>query len=212
MLNDEEVKNKFSKISLDYFDCIFPLQFVLDEGYLVLKNEEAITRRIANKDQELSEDMEGEGFFYIREQFLEKTNTKTKLENFIASLGLISVLQLSLQRYNETSNIKLLWTIPILGATNWIIKKLDYPQDNSIVYIESTIDQAQVAASWQQYKNEQLKAQTNIEDVEFFATFKHEIKYQNKLLTIASSETNIILQLGTYFDYQETITLLSTIE
>jgi hypothetical protein len=212
-VNDQEVKNKFSAIGLDYFESIFPLQFSIDDTKLVLANAEEISQRIAKKDQRLMDETDGDGFAQLREQFIQKTNTTQKLETFIASLGLVRVLELSLHRYATTDIDKIAWTVPIVGAAFWKIKKLDNPQDNSIAYIESAIDQAQLIMAMEQYQNLQgLKVVTKIAESEIFATFKHEIKYLKDLLTVARSQTNISLQVGTYFEYQEALTLASTID
>jgi hypothetical protein len=212
-LNDKEVINKFSALSLAYFECIFPLQLSIESNKLVLANASDIAQRITQKDNELTETTDGDGFAHLREPFIEKTNTEKKLQEFIASLGLVRVLELALQRYAETDIGTVSWTIPLLGDTFWKIKKLEYPQENSVTYIESAIDQEQLKDAMLRYLQEQqLKETPEIKESEIFATFKHEIKYLKDLLTIARSQTNISLQVGNYFEYQEALTLASTID
>jgi hypothetical protein len=212
-VNDKEPINKITVVALAYFECIFPLQFSIQENKLVLANASDIAQRILKKDAFFLKTTVGKGFTEIREPFIEKTNTEKKLQEFIATLGLVRVLELALQRYAETDIGTVSWTIPLLGASFWSIKKLEYPQENSVTYIESAIDQEQLKDAMLRYLQEQqLKETPEIKESEIFATFKHEIKYLKDLLTIARSQTNISLQVGTYFEYQEALTLASTID
>ena len=87
-VNGETIQNKFSKVSDHYFKCIFPIKFSISDE-LKVANYEEITQRINEKDQQLQDEMQGEGLQYIRSQFIESTNTPEKLEQLILSLGIV---------------------------------------------------------------------------------------------------------------------------
>lgn len=73
----------FLKISEDYFSCLSPIAFNINENQLIVANSDEILARIAKKDKELQEKMSGEGLEDIRNQFLQTVNTAEKLQKFM---------------------------------------------------------------------------------------------------------------------------------
>jgi hypothetical protein len=214
LINEQEIENKFSSISNHYFSCLFPMQFKIDEqNKLVVVNFDDINNRIQLKDLFFSENTEGEGLKHIRDQFFEQTSTNQKIQTLISSLGIVTLIELSLLRYSQNPATHVQWVIPMAGATHWTTELKKNETNNSLTIASSKIDKEALIENVNNYIHlHELNLTREAEENEIFSTFETHINYMGSLLTLSDLQTNINIKVGDYFEYQETTTLLSTID
>lgn len=209
-VNGAEIENKFSKVSDDYFKCIFPIKFEVVENQLQLVNYAEINKRIAEKDEQLQNNMEGEGLAYIRSQFLESTNTPEKLQQLILSLGIVKIINISLQRYSPEKTIFLEWTAPIIGKTFWKTPNDLSNQNLEGNYSYENNSHDKLLEFFNQYRIEN-KLEKIKENVSVRSNLKHEMNYVNDSFFFSESKTEVSIKIENYLNYEETITLKSMI-
>ena len=214
LINEIEIENKFSSVSNHYFSCLFPIQFKInEENKLVVTNFDDIDSRIKLKDLFFSESMDGEGLKHIRDQFFEQTSTNEKIQFLISSLGIIKIIELSLQRYEQNPAIDIIWSVPIIGNTYWETQIKKNIQNNSITFVSENTNKKIVLENLQKYCQEQeLNSVFGYQESEIFATFETTINYLPNLVTIEDSQTQINIKIGNLFEYQEITTLVSTMD
>ena len=214
LINTQEIENKFLNICNQYMSCLYPIRFSIQEqNKLVIVNFDEISNRIKQRDLILSQSMEGEGLEIIKSEFFEKTNTDKKLQTLISSLGIVTIIEMSLMRYSQNTAINLLWTVPVLGDTHWQTQIKKENQNNSISFISELTDQKEVLENLQKYSElQELKLISDNQESEIFATFETTINYMSNMATIADSQTQVNIKIGDFFEYQENITILSTID
>ena len=206
-VNGKEIENKFSKVSDEYFKCIFPIKLLLNDENFELANYEEIKNRIIEKDRQLQDEMEGDGLKYIRDQFFEKTNSYEKLSEFIFSLGIIKTLESAMQRYSFEKKSKFDWTSPIVGKTVWQLKNADEAKVSG-EYIYQNSDQSELLNYFNQYRIENNLEEIK-EEVLIKSALKQQINYENETLFFTESKTEISIKIGSFLDYQETLFLKS---
>jgi len=207
-VNGEEIQNKFSKVSDHYFKCIFPIKFSIGDE-LKVANYEEITLRINEKDQQLQDEMQGEGLQYIRGQFIESTNTPEKLEQLILSLGIVKIINLSFQRYSPEETISFEWMTPIIGKTFWKKNENGVAENQSYSYENSNYDSLKNFFNQYRVKNKLEEINT---DVAIKSSLEHKINYLNDSFFFTGSITAVNVEIENYFDYKETIILKSMLE
>lgn len=214
LINEKEIENKFSSLSNHYFSCLFPIQFKInEENKLIVTNFDDIDSRIKLKDLFFSETMDGEGLKHIRDQFFEQTNTNEKIQFLISSLGIIKIIEFSLQRFSQNPSLNATWAVPIIGNTHWETQIKKDNKNNSISFVSEKTDNKILLENLRKYEQEQeLKFILEHQELEIFATFVTEINYIPNLISIADSRTQVNIKIGNSFEYQEITTLVSTID
>jgi hypothetical protein len=207
-INGEEVESKFIYSPHLYFSCLFPLRFKIQKNELVVVNFTEVMARITEKDLELKEEFDNESLSYTRQQFLDQVDTANKLQNFVSSLSIIKIIGLSLHRFAENLDYRLLWQTPPVTSINYMVTAQN--NNNIVTYKgENTnktlfINQLNV---YNQKNNLKLIADNNEDS--FTATFIQNVNYQGDTLGFIDSQTIVKTSLGNYFDYQENISLLA---
>ena len=193
-----------------YFQSIFPLQFTIVKDELKLSNYKEIEKRITKIDNILIDKYKGEGINYIRTAFL-KQFEKEEIENqFINSLGFISVINLTLKRYAKSNNLDFKWRIPSIDFTYWKLKMEDNTND-SISYSANQFDENEFLKALNEYRSQNKYNSIDDKELKVESDFLTKIQYENNSLNIVETNTSCKINYGKYFDYQEKISIKSVL-
>ena len=203
LVNQEKVVHKFPMLSNEYFDCLFPLQFKIEYDNLVVSNYKAIKERIAKKDHFLTNKYTGEGIDYIRSQFLKQLEDEKATQRFIASIGILNSLNLTLQRFGKQTPIAFNWNIPSIGSIKWHLDKVEATAD-TIEYHTDAIDKEVCVALVNTYFLVHRLERSSVEEGETVTgLFSMQIDYESNVLNVLQSTTNTKISVGNNFEYEE---------
>ncbi len=205
-LNGEEVEAKFVFISNEYFKTIFPIAFKVEDSQLKVTNYNEIINRILDADFGLKAKHEGEGFDYIREQFLEKVMSQAQFQNFISQLPIVKILELSLQ--SDKNKYEMKWMINPIGFTHWNGAIAYKKETNSVSFIPSMVQEEVFLDAIKRYANEN-SLMLDIDKEESISNFKfsNTLEYLENSDTLKTSVTEVHISIGNQFEYKETFIL-----
>lgn len=210
LVNDSEIENKFPAVSNLYFQSIFPLQFTIVKDELKLSNYKEIEKRITNIDNILIDKYKGEGINYIRTAFLKQFEKEEIANQFINSLGFISVINLTLKRYAKSDNLDFKWRIPSIDFTYWKLKMKDNTND-SISYSANQVDENEFLKALNEYRSQNKYDSIEEKELKVESDFLTTIQYENNSMNIVEANTSCKIKFGKYFDYQEKISIKSVL-
>ncbi|CAM3939857.1 MULTISPECIES: hypothetical protein [Flavobacterium] len=210
LVNGNEIINKFSSISNDYFQCLFPLQFKIVDNEFQLYNYKEIKKRIAKKDIFLINKYNGEGLDYIRKEFLKKVEDEIKMIAFVNSLNVINILNLTLKRYLKETNYPFNWTTPALGLTCWNLKMNGNRMDE-INFLSEELNQKEFINSLRNYFVANKINNSINEDEIVENEFAVKICYESNKLNVLQTDAKCKIVLGNHFEYEEKIIIKSKI-
>ena len=209
LVNQEKVVNKFPMLSNEYFDCLFPLQFKIENDSLVVSNYKAIKERIAKKDHFLTNKYTGEGIDYIRSQFLKQVEDEKATQRFIYSIGILNCLNLTLKRFGKQTPIAFNWNLPSLGSIEWHLDKSEATAD-TIEYSADAIDKEACIALVNTYFLAHRLEKSIVEEGETVTgLFSMQIDYENNVLNVLQATTNSKISVGNNFEYEEYLSIKS---
>jgi hypothetical protein len=209
-INNKTVENKFSLLSHEYLNCLYPLRFNILGNKLVVINYIEIKNRIIQKDKEMKSFYSGEGLEHIRKEFLSHVDTREKVEQFVMDLPIVKMIDLSLHRFTENLDYDLSWFVAPLGSIDFKVHALQ--EGNKVTYKATNNDKESFINQLHQYDEEQgIKPISDYSDSLYQATYNYEVAYEEKELGFTNSQTTIVTSLGEYFDYNQTITLRSKV-
>lgn len=208
LINQKEIVNKFSNISNAYFECLFPMQFVIVNDTLDLSNYKEIKKRIEKTDEFLTNKYKGEGLNYIRKEFLDKVATELEMKQFVNSLNIVKIFNLTLNRFLENVVSEFNWTIPAIGNSLWNLKKIE-DENEAVSFSSKQLNDKEFISSLNNYfiKNNLTSLATDEEIIE--SDFSTNIIYESTNLNIKELNNNCKIKVGKFFEYKENITIKS---
>jgi len=205
-INGNVPDTKFLSISDHYFNCLFPIHFLLTNGSLIVANFSEINDRIIQKDKELKSNFSGDGIDYISTSFLAKTNSEEKLQDFISSLNLVNAILLSLQKFKRKENIN--WYILPICNTSWQgISDFD-ATDNSFVYNAKMEMDSEFINELRPFATDNYSEFDFTNSFEFSSEIRHKTEYLDESLKFRIASTHIHLKFHD-FEYNEAFIIKS---
>ncbi|NJM78850.1 MAG: hypothetical protein HC854_03080 [Flavobacterium sp.] len=201
-VNNGEVENKFPLVSHLYFQSIFPLQFTIVKDELKLSNYKEIQNRITKIDNIILDQYKGQGIHYIRTAFLKQFEKEEIANQFINSLGFISVINLTLKRYAKSDNLDFKWRLPSIDFTYWKLKMKDNTND-SISYSANQVDENEFLKALNEYRSQNKYDSIEDKELKVESDFLTTIQYENNSMNIVEANTSCKIKFGKYFDYEE---------
>lgn len=205
-INGTSIDTKFLNISDQYFSCLFPINFLIENGKLHVANFSEITNRISQKDKELKSNFSGDGIDYISSEFLAKTNSEEKMRNFISSLNLINALQLSLQKFENIKDFN--WQILPISDTSWKGYSTFDVENNLLEYNAKMQINTEFTEKLRHFASDNNYEYNLTTFDEFSSEFHHETEYINEGLKFIVAKTNINIKLPD-FEYNEAFIIKS---
>jgi hypothetical protein len=207
-INGQKIVSKYPLVAHEYFDSLFPIKFKIKNNELVVVNFEEISIRINKKDDFYCNNNPDDEILNISEQFLNTVSTPQKLQEFIFSLAIIRIINMSLLGFAHKQTLTTPWDIISFAKVIFETTRNEEIQNNTIEYVAQAINKDEFLKQLNDYCLEKdLTPIANDQVVLFKATFRQNINYENYNLGFNASQTNVKIKLNNYFDYEENISL-----
>jgi len=199
----QKIDTKFLGIANHYMEALFPLRCRIKEYRLFISNIHEIQQRIRETDKKMLNTYNGDGLEHIRSKFLEATHTEEKLREFIKQLHLMKILNIGMQKFEESETYQIAWNILPTGRAINYNKNL-----NSLIYEPKIWNAQELIDSIIRYIHKH-DYYVEIEDknVPLYADFYHKAEYTGETGRMKQSETNICIDVENVFLYEQKITL-----
>ncbi len=200
-VNGEDVTGKFALISLYYMDTLFPFNLNFKNQVFKVSNTAEILERIKKKDQFLAAQYNGAGFDHIRNEFLNKVNTKKKINDFIVDLNFIKIFNYC---HNEFNTEKISWKI--IPISNVEFNGTIEFEDNNKYYDAEIIEKNIFFNDLGQYvKNYSLNFDFDGASCDFYSGLRHSVEGLKENFNFDRAITYVNLALNNDFNYKEKI-------
>ena len=206
-IDDKEVEKKFPKISNLYFSSVFPLILTYHEGnYLVAEFKET-AQRIMENDLILRSNYSGDGFEYIRDEFLNKVKNQNVYQQLIEQLPVYQVLNMSAFPKFKKEEFPFKWNIAGLGVIEAIGNfRLD-SEENKISIVLKNINEVFIKEMVEDYILENKILLSFAEDEFPEISFDLETTYLDSLNSIQNSKVELMISIGEKFRYTQNFLL-----
>ncbi|MCL9805315.1 hypothetical protein NAT51_07270 [Flavobacterium amniphilum] len=202
-IDGKEPEKKFPKISSRYFSSIFPLVLTYHEGnYTVAEYKEA-AKRIMENDLVLKNDYSGDGFEYIREQFLNRVKNQSEFQKFIELLPVYQILNMSAAPKFKKEQISFKWNIAGMDVVDGIADfKLDTVESKMKVSLKNT-NEGFIMEMIEKYITENGILMSFSENEFPEISFNAETFYNDTLNEIKYSNAEFKISFGGKFKYKQ---------
>lgn len=202
-IDDKEVEKKFPKISNLYFSSIFPLRLTYHEGNYRVAEYKETAKRIMENDQILRSNYSGDGFEYIREQFLNRVINQTEFQKFIEQLPVYQILNICAAPKFKKEQVNFQWNIAGIGVVDGTGDfKLNIAENKMSVTLKH-INTALIMELVENYisENEILLSFGENEFPEI--NFNIETTYNDSLNGIQKASAEFMITIGEKFNYTQ---------